>query len=209
MTGLEPEPVPEGEVPRKRFVPELLPAPDGGPGTKPNSGTFVMRVATPGMITLRGRIRSEPIASAVRKAIGIDIPEPRRILSVDGRSLAWMSPDELLILTPLGGSGSTIAALSSALEGQYALLADVSDARLCFRIAGPSSRELIAKGCPVDLSPEAFSPGDFRRSRLGQVPVALWMPDPGQFMLLCFRSVSDFVEHWLQNAAQGEFPGNL
>ena len=36
----------------------------------------------------------------------------------------------------------------------------MSDARAVFQVSGPSAREVMAKLCPVDLSPEAFKPGN-------------------------------------------------
>jgi sarcosine oxidase subunit gamma len=60
---------------------------------------------------------------------------------------------------------------------------------------------MLAKGTPVDLAPAAFGPGDFRRTRLGQVACAFWMPAPDAFGLICFRSVADHVALWLGTAA--------
>ena len=79
---------------------------------------------------------------------------------------------------------------------------DVSDARALFRIDGPGAREVLAKGAPVDLSPAAFGPGDFRRTRLGQVACAFWTPDGTSFELVCFRSVAAYVFGLLENAAK-------
>jgi sarcosine oxidase subunit gamma len=65
---------------------------------------------------------------------------------------------------------------------------------------------VLAKGAPVDLAPAAFGVGDFRRTRLGQVAAAFWMPAPDTFELMCFRSVAGYVADWLANAAR---PGSL
>ena len=86
----------------------------------------------------------------------------------------------------------------------------MSDARAVFRLDGPGAREVLAKGAPVDLAPAAFGPGDFRRTRLGQVAAAFWMPEPEVFDLMCFRSVAGFVADWLATAARpGSLPGFL
>jgi sarcosine oxidase subunit gamma len=61
---------------------------------------------------------------------------------------------------------------------------------------------VLASGAPVDLAPAAFGPGDLRRTRLGQVAAAFWIPEPEVFDLACFRSVADFVTDWLANAAR-------
>lgn len=82
------------------------------------------------------------------------------------------------------------------------LSADVSDVRSLFRIEGRGAREVLAKGAPVDLAIDKFGPGDFRRTRLGQVAVAFWMTGDDAFSLVCFRSVEEFVGRWLQLAAR-------
>jgi sarcosine oxidase subunit gamma len=159
-----------------------------------------------GMVTLRGDLASPALADAVRAATGCPVPERRRIVLDGGRGVAWMSPDELLLFVGPGAAAAAAADLSRALAGAHHLAADVSDARALFRLEGPGARAVLAKGAPVDLAAAAFGPGDFRRTRLGQVAAAIWMPEPGVFDLMCFRSVGGFVAGWLANAAR---PGSL
>ena len=164
----------------------------------------------PGMVTLRGDLAATPLREAVLAATGCVVPERRRIATAGDHAAAWMSPDELLLLTPPGNGHRLAAALGTALAGVHHLAADVSAARVRFRLTGPGAREVLAKGAPVDLAPTAFGPGDLRRTRLGQVAVAFWMPEPDAFDLVCFRSVADFTARWLVTAAApGSLPGHL
>lgn len=159
-----------------------------------------------GMVTLRGDLASAPLREAVLAATGLALPDRRRIVLGEGFAAAWMSPDELMLFTPEGGGQRLAAALERALGGLHHLAVDVSAARQAFVVDGPGARAVLAKGAPVDLAPEAFGPGDFRRTRLGQVAVAFWMPDTTRFELVCFRSVAGFVAAWLATAAA---PGSL
>ncbi|MEM7441658.1 MAG: sarcosine oxidase subunit gamma family protein, partial [Pseudomonadota bacterium] len=86
--------------------------------------------------------------------------------------------------------------------GQHALAVNVSDARAIFQVSGPIAREVLAKLAPVDFSREAFRPGQFRRSRLAQVPAAIWADDEDIFRIICFRSVAEYVFNLLKVAAQ-------
>ena len=88
---------------------------------------------------------------------------------------------------------ATLSAIGVALSGTHHLAVDVSDARAVFRIAGPQVREVLAKLCPVDLSPAVFQPGDLRRTRAAQVAAALWISGPDEFTLVSFRSVAGYV----------------
>lgn len=182
---------------------------DAEPVRKTGAGVTLTRAEPVGMITLRGDPGTETMAQSIRNAFGCAVPERRRIEFGDDGSVAWMSHDELLIRVPRNDVETVLAGLEDALGGENMLLSDVSDARVTFDVRGPSAREVLAKGCPSNLSREAFGPGDFIRTRLGQVPVAVWMPDPETVSLMCFRSVDDFIESWLGNAAIGPFPGYL
>lgn len=182
---------------------------DAGPDRDTGTGVTLTLAEPVGMITLRGDPGTETLVQAIRDAIGCAVPEPRRIEFGDDGSVAWMSHDELLISVPRNNVETVLAELDDSLGGEDVLLADVSDARVMVNIRGPSAREVLARGCPSNLSREAFGPGDFIRTRLGQVPVAVWMPDQESVSLMCFRSVGEFVENWLGNAAIGPFPGYL
>ena len=179
------------------------------PIRKTGTGVKLVRADPVGMITLRGNLGTETLALAIRNSAGCAVPERRRIEFGDDSSVAWMSHDELLIRLPRNNVETALAGLEDELSGENVLLSDVSDARVTFNILGPSAREVLARGCPSNLSRAAFGPGDFIRTRLGQVPVAAWMPDPESISLMCFRSVGEFVENWLENAAGGPFPGYL
>lgn len=148
-----------------------------------------------GMITLRGDLAAAKLAKAVKAATGLAIPAQRKIGFGDDRALAWMSPDELLILTPYEDAPAIAAQLAAALAGEHALVQNMSDARAMFRLTGAPGalREVLAKLAPVDLSAEAFGPGDFRRTRLAQVAGAFWFDDSTTARVICFRSVAEYA----------------
>jgi sarcosine oxidase subunit gamma len=154
-----------------------------------------------GMVTLRGTLAAPEFAGAVRDALGLAVPDPRGITGDDAGALAWMSPDEALLICPAAEVAARIAGLEAALAGQFASVVDVSDARAMFEVAGPGAREVLAKLTPMDLHPDRFGPGEMRRTRLAQVPAALWMPEPDRIRLICFRSVEVYVSDLLRLSA--------
>ena len=160
-----------------------------------------------GMITLRGDLGSDKLAAAVRTATGLALPEVRRIKSGAKSSVAWMSPDELLLMVDHDQADVTVTSLSKSLKGEHHLAVNVSDARAVFAIRGKGAREVLAKGAPVDLSPEGFGKGEIRRTRIGQVAAAFWLTGEDEFELVCFRSVAGFMFDWLRTAARkGSLP---
>lgn len=168
----------------------------------------VTRAAPRGMITLRGDLASGKVKKALKDTTGQTVPKAGQILGDGTLGIAWMSPDELLVMVPYEEVAARLGALQTALSGAHALAVDVSEARAVFTVAGAGAREVLARLCPVDQHRDSFGPGMFRRSRMAQVAAAFWMHDEG-CDVICFRSVGDYVEALLSNAAQGAETGAL
>ncbi|MEQ6247619.1 sarcosine oxidase subunit gamma family protein [Sulfitobacter sp. HNIBRBA3233] len=162
----------------------------------------VSEVIPTGMITLRGDISARKIQKIATHAAGVAMPGTRQITTDGDAALAWMSPDELLVMCPYAEAGQRVADMQKALGGEHALVVNVSDARAIFDVSGPRAREVIAKLAPVDLAPAQFGPGEIRRTRLAQVPAAFWMVSQDSFRVVCFRSVAQYVFNLLKTAAQ-------
>ena len=155
-----------------------------------------------GMITLRGDLDASHIRKVATAVTGVDYPA-NLMCNSDGESgIAWMSPDELLVMFPYNNVAQSLDKISKSIEKHHALAVNVSDARAVFQIKGPRAREVMAKLAPVDLAPGHFIPGMFRRTRMAQVPAAFWMRDDETFQIICFRSVAQYMFDLLKVAAQ-------
>lgn len=158
-----------------------------------------------GMIALRGDLDATEIQLAASEVAGVPMPGKLRAEFGAGGALCWMAPDEVLLMCDYAEVPARLAALSERLTGMHHLAADMSDARTLFRITGLDAREALAKLTPADLSPAAFGPGAFRRTRLAQAPAAIWMRDDAdsesEFGVMCFRSVARYMFDLLTNAA--------
>jgi len=162
-----------------------------------------------GMVTLRADLTAPKTLASIEQITGLKLPSQRQITGEISHGMAWMSPDELLIFC--NDPTAMTASLNHGLYGAF-LVADVSYARAVFLLQGDGVREVLAKGAPVDLSPEAFGLGDFCRTRMGQVAVAFWMAGqlPDSFGLICFASVQEFMFEWLVTASKkGSLPHYL
>ena len=154
-----------------------------------------------GMITLKGDLGSTKLKNAATGLAGVDFPGMLEANCVGERGICWMAPDELLILTPYAEVANDVSVITKAMKGTHHLAADVSDARSLFQIEGSAGREVLAKLTPADLHPNTFKIGQFRRTRLAQVPAAFWMRDEEMLEVICFRSVARYVFELLSNAA--------
>ncbi|MCQ0969069.1 sarcosine oxidase subunit gamma (plasmid) [Paracoccus sp. TK19116] len=160
----------------------------------------IRRAAPCAMISIRADLGRA--GDALAEATGLAMPEQVRIVTDGSRALGWMSPDELLLIGPLDARNEMRDACDQALAGEHGLVLDVSDMRVMFAIEGPRADDVIRKLCPVDL--DAMPQDGMRRTRAAQVGVAIWREGDGGgrgWRLICFRSVADYVETILRNAA--------
>lgn len=173
-------------------------------------GIMLVQQSAACMITIRADLSDANVKAKIKALTGFAVPKPRRISGGLDNGLAWMSPDELLYLCPMDAE-ATAAKLVAGIPG-HAMAVDVSFARAVFSISGDGTREVLAKGAPVDLSSGAFGAGDFRRTRIGQVAAAFWLEDEEtqSFTIVCFASVAEYMFDWLSNAAsKGSLPKYL
>ncbi len=160
----------------------------------------VTRADARGMITLRGDLSSAKMKKAVKAATGQAVPTSGQFLGNGDKGVAWMSPDELLLIVPYDSVTTSIDAVNKALAKTHFLTVDVSDARAVFTVSGDGARDVLARLCPVDLHPDSFGVGQARRTRLAQIAAAFWMHEDG-FDVVCFRSVADYAHGVLTRAA--------
>jgi sarcosine oxidase, subunit gamma len=170
------------------------------PGARYAGLVEVAEAGLRGMIVLRGDLGSDGIPHALRDVFGLSVPERRRIAMSERAAVAWMAPDELLIVTDHAVVPELLAALEAELRGDFVTLADVSDARAVFTLKGAQARDVLAKACPVDFAD--FPVGTIRRTRAAQVAAAIWRSAEDEFTLVCFRSVAQYVWDLLTTLAR-------
>lgn len=160
----------------------------------------VQEMGLQGMLTIRADLSMAKTAKAVKSAVGVEMPKPRKVNMVDGMGAAWMSPDELLLMMPYDVAEETADKLRKSLGKTHSLVVNVSDARVVFTLKGKAVREVLAKLSPADLA--ALPKGEIRRSRLAQVPAAFWVSGRDEISLIAFRSVAQYVFDLLKTAAK-------
>ncbi|WP_284262703.1 sarcosine oxidase subunit gamma [Roseicyclus amphidinii] len=172
------------------------------PGARAEGLVSIEEMGLSGMVTLR--VDLSAAGAAIAQVTGADMPGPRAISAGQGCHVAWMSPDELLILCDHARADAMVADLTAALEGQHHLAVNVSDARALFRVSGPGGalRDTLAKITPADMSADALPPGEMRRTRLQQVAGAIWFESETEARVICFRSVARYTFDLLAMSAK-------
>ena len=146
-----------------------------------------------GMLTLRGDFLDKKFQVGLKKATSLSLPVPRQIEQAGALSIAWMSPDEALLIGPEEEVSEVLPLLDAALKNYHAMVVDVSDARAVFAISGGAARSVVAKLAPVDMRVSGFPVAEIRRTRFGQIAAAMWLPAEAEIRVICFRSVARFM----------------
>lgn len=103
------------------------------------------------------------------------------------RAVLRLGPDEFLII----GDGPPLPST-----------VDVSAHRTTLELSGPRARDVLEKGCTIDLHPRAFRAGDCAQTNLARTQVILWQPaDDPAYRLLVRASFARYLADWLTDAA--------
>jgi sarcosine oxidase subunit gamma len=151
-----------------------------------------------GMLTIRGDFRSSRFKTSFTKAVGTKLPKTREVILAKN-NVAWMSPDELLILCDYADVSNLSQNLQTELKDQHHMLVNVSDARALFEVSGSGVREVIAKLAPVNIS--TLEIGEIRRTRFSQVAAAFWLTSETSLNVICFSSVADYMFNLLKTSS--------
>lgn len=156
----------------------------------------IVRPASLGMVTLRG---SPEVTGPALDAVGLPgTPERRMSVAAGDLAALWMSPDEVMVTCPPGRGGPLAAQLADAIGDSFGTAIDMSAARQAFDLSGPGVRDLLSGLMPVDF--DRLAPEEVRRTRMAQIPVALWRQGEG-WQLVCFRSVAGYAADLLRIGA--------
>jgi sarcosine oxidase subunit gamma len=186
------------------------------------------------MVSLRVDPGSE-VCARVERALGLALPPAGRVAEVvigevEGvvagrvRSVLWLGPDEWLVIGPDGDTLDLVTVLDEAVGEGPGSVVDVSANRATLVLSGPNARDLLEKGCTLDLHPRSFTAGQCAQT--GVEPSRVLGPTTGPdavdrvgngggsadisagpvYRLLFRGSFADYFADWLTDAAT-EFSG--
>lgn len=156
------------------------------------------------MIDLRGDAGDAGFLAAVRAAAGVELPlQPNTTARAGSTTALWLGPDEWLLIAPAGKERVLVPALRSGLGDRYAAAVDLTESRTVIAVSGPRARDLLAKGCTLDLHPRAFPAGSCAQTGLARAGVLLHLvDDTPTFEITIPRSFADYLWAWFADAAR-------
>jgi heterotetrameric sarcosine oxidase gamma subunit len=155
-------------------------------------------------------VRVDPASAAadrIEKTLGTPLPQRCGHTTASGpHTVAWLGPDEWLVLSQ--ADATVVAAeLREALAADPGSVVDLSANRTTLELSGPAARQVLEKGCPLDLHPRAFGSGQAVSTTVGPVAVLLWqVDDTPTYRLFPRSSFADYLARWLIDA-MSEYQG--
>ena len=144
------------------------------------------------------RARSAELDRLLFEALGAEPPKTAQVARASDGDLIWSGPEQWLLASP---SAELMRQIAARLAG-VAAVSDQSDARAVLRLWGPQIRNVLAKGCLIDLHPRVFRPGDVALTAIAHIGVQLWQLDDGPtYELAVFRSMAMSFWSWFEGAA--------
>jgi sarcosine oxidase subunit gamma len=125
------------------------------------------------------------------------------VAAAAGRAI-WLGPDEWLLSSTEYVPEELTGRAREALRPFGGVVTDVSAQRIGIRLTGRRARDVLAKGCSIDLHPAVFGHGRAAQTSVGLAGVILLaLSDAGEeFLLLVRSSFAGYLADWLLDAAQ-------
>jgi sarcosine oxidase, subunit gamma len=138
--------------------------------------------------------------AALESTLGLAWPRTAGNVATGRADILCVGPTDWLLVSPDPDATILSMALDEALEGTDFRATNLSQALSRIEISGPEIRDLLAKGCSLDLHPSLFSPGRAGRTRFAGMPVIVRCIGASAFELIVMRSYSDYFMAWLADA---------
>lgn len=163
----------------------------------------LVELEPPGQINLRGNPSDPRFLRAAGSVLDCLLPVgPNTVQSAAETTVLWLGPDEWLVLTRPGAEAAMIGRLRDALGDVHAAVTDVTGNRTRLRLAGRHARDVLAKGCSLDLHPRRFRPGQCAQTILARAGILLHqIDDRPSYDIFPRRSFAEYVHAWLDDAA--------
>ena len=159
------------------------------------------------LVNVRGDTRDAAFVSAVESVIGCRPPEKANTIARgNGYDMLWLGPDEWLVRSAMAHDATRTAPLQAklgaAFVGVFASAVDIGSGYTVLEISGTRTREVLARGCPLDLHPKLFSEGQCAQSHFFKASMTLLPTGADSFDIIVRRSFADYFVKIVLDAAE-------
>ena len=149
-------------------------------------------------------VRLRAVGAEASAALGVELPTaPNTWVPAGTGRAVWLGPDEWLLSSTTETPEELEARVRAAALELGGSATDVSAQRIGLRLTGARVRDVLAKGCSIDLHPRVFGRGSSAQTMLGQAGVVLLaLSDAADDVVVLVRSsFAGYLADWLLDAA--------
>jgi sarcosine oxidase subunit gamma len=145
--------------------------------------------------------QDEQVRAAIHGAFALDLPRPGSSATNDSATGVWIAPETWLILRDGAQGGDLTRELATAC-GDAVSVVDQTWGKSIIRISGARARDVLAKGCRVDLHPRVFGPGKSAVTPIAHTHAVLMQVDATPaFDVIVPSTLARDVVAWLRLSA--------
>ncbi|WP_233854835.1 sarcosine oxidase subunit gamma [Paraburkholderia sp. HD33-4] len=159
------------------------------------------------LVNVRGDTRDAAFIRAVEQVIGCKPPEKANTVARgNGYDMVWLGPDEWLVRSEAAHDATRTAPLQAklgaAFAGVFASAVDIGSGFTVLEITGARTRDVLARGCPLDLHPKLFGVGQCAQSHYFKASITLLPTGADSFDIVVRRSFADYFVRIMLDAAE-------
>ena len=139
------------------------------------------------------------LAAALFECTRIQPPGPGSAITTGAGRLVWWQPGAWILKEDPSSSESVADAVESVAAAVPIHTAELGSHFLAFEICGSRWRELLTRGCSLEVFAPAFAPGFATRTTLGAFDVAIDVVEQNRCELLVMRSFAEDFATWLRS----------
>ncbi|SIO69795.1 sarcosine oxidase subunit gamma [Burkholderia sp. GAS332] len=159
------------------------------------------------LVNVRGDTRDAAFMQAVEGVIGCRPPEKANTIARgNGYDMLWLGPDEWVVRSAMAHDATRTAPLQAklgaAFAGVFASAVDIGSGYTVLEISGTRTREVLVRGCPLDLHPTLFGEGQCAQTHYFKASMTLLPTGADSFDIVVRRSFADYFVKIMLDAAE-------
>jgi heterotetrameric sarcosine oxidase gamma subunit len=170
------------------------------PRSKPQAMAVALASCTADIIEIAAfRDGASELVSRARER-GIALPPLGRVAAAPGGLVLAVRPGRWLLLIPAAAAGAS-ALKGRDICGAAGAAVELSSGLAALHLAGSAVREVMKRGCRLDLDPTGFSAGAAAAAIVAQVAVVL-AALPSGLLLVTPATTARHLREWLASTAR-------
>jgi sarcosine oxidase subunit gamma len=154
------------------------------------------------VVNIRGDVRDAAFIDAVQSVLGTSVPvTPNTVARANEYDVLWLGPDEWLVRSNEARVATLEAKFKRAFAGVFATAVDVGSGYTVLEVSGMRVRDVLSRGCPLDLHPRVLAPGRCAQSHYFKASIVLVPTADDAFEVLVRRSFADYCCRIMLDAA--------